>query len=68
MTALLKTRDVARQLGCSPRTLERWRRAGIGPRFIRLPKRTICYQQEVVDAYVTSRIVASTSQRLEKHQ
>jgi hypothetical protein len=40
---LLTQREAASVLRLSERTLERWRVAGIGPRFIRLPRRSIRY-------------------------
>jgi hypothetical protein len=41
MTALLTSREAATILRLSVRTLERWRVQGIGPRFARLPNRSI---------------------------
>jgi len=37
--ALLTQREAALALRLSERTLERWRVAGIGPRFVRLSRR-----------------------------
>jgi len=68
MTALLTSREVARLLSVSVRSLERWRVAGIGSRHTRLPKRSIRYRQQDIDAYVAARVVASTSQPLEKQR
>ena len=36
--ALLTTKDVARRLGISERTVYRWRRESLGPPFLRLSK------------------------------
>jgi predicted DNA-binding transcriptional regulator AlpA len=65
MTALLTSREAARLLSVSVRSLERLRVAGIGPRHTRLANRSIRYRQQDLDAYVAARVVASTS---EKHQ
>ena len=55
---LLTQREAALHLRLSERTLERWRVAGIGPRFIRL-NHLIRYRQQDLDA----RVVSSTSQK-----
>ena len=60
---LLTQREAALVLRLSERTLERWRVAGIGPRFVRLGRRSIRYPQQNVDAYVAARVVASTSEK-----
>jgi hypothetical protein len=59
---LLTQREVAEVLRLSERTLERWRVAGIGPRFIRL-NHSIRYRQQDLDAHVASNVVSSTSQK-----
>jgi excisionase family DNA binding protein len=61
---LLTQREAASVLRLSERTLERWRVAGIGPRFIRLPRRSIRYPQQHLDAYLAARVVASTSEEV----
>ena len=58
---LLTQREAASVLRLSERTLERWRVAGIGPRFIRL-NHSIRYCQQDLDAHVAARVVGSTSQ------
>ena len=60
---LLTQREAASVLRLSERTLERWRVAGIGPRFIRLSRRSIRYRQEDLAAHVAAHVVASTSQK-----
>jgi hypothetical protein len=59
---LLTQREAASVLRLSERTLERWRVAGIGPRFIRL-NHSIRYRQQDLDAHVAARVVASTSEK-----
>ena len=64
MATLLTQREVAEALRLSERTIERMRRVGNGPRFVRI-NHSIRYRQQDCDAYVAARVVASTS---EKHQ
>jgi predicted site-specific integrase-resolvase len=59
---LLTQREAALLLRLSERTLERWRVAGIGPRFVRLNRR-IRYRQQDLDAHVAARVVGSTSEK-----
>ena len=60
--SLLTQREAALVLRLSERTLERMRRVGNGPRFIRISHRAIRYRQQDLDAHVAARVVASTSQ------
>jgi hypothetical protein len=53
--------DLARRWAISPRTLERWRWTGEGPRYIKLVGR-IVYRHEDVDAFEKARLRDSTSQ------
>ena len=62
MTALLTQREAALALRLSERTLERWRVAGTGPRFVRL-NHSIRYRQSDIDAHVAARVVGSTSEK-----
>ena len=62
MATLLTQREAALALRLSERTLERMRVAGIGPRFIRLSRRSVRYRQQDLDAHVAARVVGSTSQ------
>lgn len=48
---LLTTAEVARLLGVSPATLERWRAAGRGPRYFRYG-RTVRYRYADLEAFV----------------
>jgi hypothetical protein len=61
---LLTQREAALALRLSERTLERMRRIGIGPRFIRLSRRSIRYRQQDLDAHVAARVVGSTSEEI----
>jgi excisionase family DNA binding protein len=59
---LLTQREAATLLHLSERTLERWRVAGDGLKFIRLG-RSIRYRLADIEAFIASRIVGSTSER-----
>jgi hypothetical protein len=60
---LLTQREAAVVLRLSTRTLERWRVAGIGPRFVRLPGGSIRYRHQDIEADVAARVVGSTSEK-----
>ena len=59
---LLTQREAALALRLSERTLERLLVSGSGPKFVRCGRRSIRYQQSDLDAWVASRVVASTSE------
>jgi excisionase family DNA binding protein len=63
---MLTTHEAASYLRLSPRTLERLRVQGTGPKFIRLANRSIRYRQQDLDAHVAARVVSSTSQKGEQ--
>jgi hypothetical protein len=52
--------QLARRWCMSPRTLERWRWTGEGPRFLKLVGR-IVYREDDIEAYEADRLYASTS-------
>jgi predicted DNA-binding transcriptional regulator AlpA len=58
---LLTSKQVAALLGMTDRSLERWRTAGDGPRFIRLSRRTIRYRRADIDAFLAARVYDSTA-------
>jgi excisionase family DNA binding protein len=49
---LLTQRQAAAYLNVSIRTLQRWRREGIGPPSIRLPNKYLRYRQGDLDAWL----------------
>ena len=59
---LLTPPQAADLLGVSARCLERWRRTGDGPPFVRLSTKSIRYRIEDLDAFVASSVRASTAQ------
>jgi predicted DNA-binding transcriptional regulator AlpA len=61
---LYNQRDAAKHLLLSPRTLERLRVAGTGPRYCKLGRR-VAYRQADLDAWVNARVVQSTSEAVE---
>lgn len=52
---LLETREAAKELGLSPRTLEGWRRRGEGPNFLKFGRR-VKYRPEDIEAYKVTRL------------
>jgi predicted DNA-binding transcriptional regulator AlpA len=65
MDPLLNQKQAARVLGISPRTLERYRVAGTGPRYVRLG-RLIRYRKGDLANWVESCLLSSTSALLTK--
>jgi len=57
---LLNQREVAALLGLSPRTLERYRCTGFGPRYHKLGRRVL-YRSADIDTWIASRLRTSTS-------
>ncbi len=62
--ALLPVKDLGRQLNKSPRTLDNWRTAGKGPRFIKTGPRGVLYQWGDVLDWLDGRKVSSTSEEV----
>jgi predicted DNA-binding transcriptional regulator AlpA len=58
---LLNTKAAAQRVGLSPVTLNRYRLTGEGPQFARLGK-AVRYRLCDLDAWVSARLVRSTSQ------
>ncbi|CAA7615776.1 AlpA family transcriptional regulator [Magnetospirillum sp. UT-4] len=56
----LTQNDIAQRWAISPRTLERWRWLGIGPRYLKIRGR-VRYRQEDIDAYEAEQVRGSTS-------
>ena len=59
-TPLLTTQDAAAYLHLSPRTLEKWRLIGGGPRYRKLIHRVV-YVQSDIDTWVDEQARTSTS-------
>ena len=57
--------ELARRWSISPRTLERWRWTGEGPRFVKLGGRVV-YRLEDVEEYEREQIRASTTDHAER--
>ena len=55
--------ELARRWAMSPRTLERWRWTGEGPRYLKVGKRVV-YRLDDVEAFEAERLHESTSQPL----
>jgi predicted DNA-binding transcriptional regulator AlpA len=59
---LLSEAEAARYLALSPRTLERWRSTGEGPRYCKQSRR-IAYRREDLDAWIAAHMRSNTSER-----
>jgi len=53
--------ELSQLTGISTKTLEKWRRTGEGPKFIRLSYRKVLYELEVFLAWIKARERKSTS-------
>ena len=58
---ILRTQAAATYCGLSPSTLEKMRSRGDGPRFVRLPAKSVGYDLADLDAWITARKAASQS-------
>jgi predicted DNA-binding transcriptional regulator AlpA len=52
---LLNVREAASRLGLSKSTLDKWRCAGKGPRYVKSTDRAVRYDPEDLDAWITAR-------------
>jgi predicted DNA-binding transcriptional regulator AlpA len=67
MNDLLTQRDAARRLLLSPRTLERLRVSGTGPRYCKLGRR-VAYREADLESWIAARVVQSTSETVVEGQ
>jgi Helix-turn-helix domain len=58
---MLTTHEAAQRLAWSVRTLERLRLTGLGPRYVKVGK-CVRYRVSDLEAFVASRVIASTSE------
>ncbi|MEQ1707575.1 MAG: helix-turn-helix domain-containing protein [Terricaulis sp.] len=56
MSEKFSPQQAAKYLGFSVPTLERWRRSGVGPKFVKLGGNRVAYLQKHLDEYVESRV------------
>lgn len=54
--------EAATAIRSNPRTLERWRREGSGPNFIRIGKRRVAYRGADLIAWLNARVRQRTAQ------
>lgn len=52
---MLRSREAARMIGISPRTLAKWRQKGIGPQCVRLGYNLVIYRLSDIDAWTRTR-------------
>ena len=64
MSRLLKTLEAARFLSLSPRTLERFRLEGSGPRYCKL-RRSVRYRQADLETWLANSARHSTSEAVQ---
>ncbi len=60
--ALLTEQQAATLLNVAPRTLQKWRIKGGGPRFVRMSRRCIRYWPKDIKEWAQNRIKSSTSE------
>jgi len=60
--ALLTEQQAASLLNVNPRTMQKWRIQGGGPRFVRMSRRCIRYWPKDIRDWVQNRIKSSTSE------
>lgn len=58
----LSQAQVSGRTGIAERTLEDWRRRGVGPRWIRVSPRKVLYSLESLNAWLKAREVQSTAE------
>ena len=63
MPALVTEKEAAALLGVSPRSLQKWRRTGAGPVFLKL-NRAVRYDPRVLSEWCGERMMSSTSQEV----
>jgi len=61
MSKLNSVEEAADKIGMAVSTLNKWRVAGFGPKFVKLGKRVL-YRDEDIEAFITAGIRSSTSQ------
>lgn len=62
MQRLLTQREAALALSLSPRSLERMRCEGTGPKFVRLSRGRVAYTETALTEWIAARTVSSTSE------
>jgi len=58
---LLTSKELAKILNVTTKTLERWRGAGEGPLFIRMNSSNIRYRPQDVEAFIKARVYSNTA-------
>ena len=55
-------RQAASLLGVSPRSLQRWRVSGDGPKFSKVGRRKVLYRERDISSYIDARTYSSTAE------
>lgn len=58
---LLTSKELAKILNVTTKTLERWRGAGEGPQFVRMNHSNIRYRTQDVEAFIKARVYSNTA-------
>lgn len=58
---LLTSKELAKILNVTTKTLERWRGTGEGPLFIRISASNVRYRSQDVEAFIKARICRNTA-------
>ena len=66
MNKFLTQREAARVLRLSPRTLERYRVSGMGPRFVKTGRRVL-YRYSDIESWAAERTFGSTAEAEASH-
>lgn len=56
-TRLLDTKELSKMLGVTTNTLQIWRHQGKGPKYIRLTRRAVKYQEQDVLNWIESKAI-----------
>jgi hypothetical protein len=62
MQRLLTSAEAAEMLSLSPRTLEKWRSTGGGPKYLIIGKKVVRYRLDIIEAFAAARLFGSTSE------
>jgi excisionase family DNA binding protein len=61
MTQLLSTKEAAKMLLVSPRTIQDWRVKGGGPAYVRISGNRVVYRLADLEDWIEARVFQSTS-------
>ena len=65
---LITTKQAACRLGVSVKQIEKWRYEGGGPKYIKLGKRSVRYEQEEIENYIVARTFKNSAEEKIKNK